>query len=160
MEKSKIYLVGESLQVEKDNLLAELKELGEFILEETDQNILSLYEQEKKEILEDIGEVDKDIEELSEFVKKFNELSAENSETNKENIDADLKLEIEKPNNNLEEIENINQEVVNSIDESSKKEFQKFESEKIESIDNQQNKYPQKKKKNQKVQNQKSKSSK
>lgn len=151
MEKIKIQ--NQLLEEEKAKLFLELKEIDDLIAKETDASLISDYEKEKKEILEDIDDVNNDIDELSEFIEKFNESSAEN-------IDTNSKLEIEKPTNNLQEIENKNEEVVNSIDESSKKDLQKFENEKLESVDNQQYRYPQKKKKNQKVQNLKSKSSK
>jgi hypothetical protein len=151
MEKIKIQ--NQLLEEEKAKLFLELNEIDDLIAKETDAILISDYEKEKKEILEDIDDVNNDIDELSEFIEKFNESSAEN-------IDTNSKLEIEKPTNNLQEIENKNEEVVNSIDESSKKDLQKFENEKLESVDNQQYKYPQKKKKNQKVQNLKSKSSK
>lgn len=151
MEKIKIQ--NQLLEEEKAKLFLELKEIDDLIAKETDASLISDYEKEKKEILEDIDDVNNDIDELSEFIEKFNESSAEN-------IDTNSKLEIEKPTNNLQEIENKNEKVVNSIHESSKKDLQKFENEKLESVDNQQYKYPQKKKKNQKVQNKKSKSSK
>lgn len=151
MEKIKIQ--NQLLEEEKAKLFLELNEIDDLIAKETDASLISDYEKEKKEILEDIDDVNNDIDELSEFIEKFNESSAEN-------IDTNSKLEIEKPTNNLQEIENKNEEVVNSIDESSKKDLQKFENEKLESVDNQQYRYPQKKKKNQKVQNLKSKSSK